>query len=88
MTISFLSVLGNVSSHCLRETRQSLIKILLKDMAKKTLDCQLKLMALVTVYVTICTRGNFPIYSSKATGIDLQNLAVAGVTVVHIVKVL
>ena len=40
------------------------------------------------VYVAICARGNFPNYCSKATGIDLHNLAVAGVIVVHIVKII
>ena len=57
-------------------------------MAMKTFDCQLKLMALVMVYVALFARGNFPNYCSKATGIDLHNLAVAGVIVVHIVKII
>ena len=44
------------------ERNETIFKILLKDIAMKTLDCQLKLMALVVVYVTICARGNSPIY--------------------------
>ena len=70
------------------ERNETVFKILLKDMAMKTLYCQLKLMALVMVYAAIRARGNFPIYCSKATGIDLRNIAVAGVIVVHIVKII
>ena len=65
------------------ERNEALFKISLKDMAMKTFDCQLKLMTLVMVYVAICARGNFPNYCSKATGIDLHNLAVAGVSGPH-----
>ena len=50
-------------------------------MAKKSLDPQLKLMALVMVYVEICARGNVPFYC-KATCINMQNFAVAGVRVI------
>ena len=45
-------------------------------MAMKGLDRQLKLTTLIMVYTEICARGNVPIYY-KATGIDMQILAVA-----------
>ena len=45
-------------------------------------------MALVMVYLDICAGGNGPIYCNKAGGIYMQNLVVAGVIVVHIVKVI
>ena len=59
----------------------------MKDTALRSLDHQLKLMTLVMIYIEICARGNVPIYC-KATGIDMQNLAVAGVIVVHTVIVI
>ena len=34
-------------------------------------------MSLVMIYVEICVRGNFPIYY-KATGSNMEKLAVAG----------
>ena len=52
-------------------------------MAMKSLDCQLKVMSFVMVHVEICARGNIPIYY-KATGIDMQNLAAAGVIVIMV----
>ena len=68
---------------------KTVFEILPKDMAMKGLDRQLKLMTLVMVYIEICARGNVPI-SYKATSIDMQILAVAGVIVivVHIVIVI
>ena len=39
------------------------------------------------VYVYSCVRENVPTYF-KLTGIDMQNLAVAGIIVVHIVIVI
>ena len=50
-------------------------------MVMKGLDRQLKLMTLVMVYIEICARGNVPIYY-KATDINMQILAVAGVIVI------
>ena len=44
-------------------------------------------MALMIVYIKICARRNSPIYY-KATSIDIENLAVAGVIVVHAVIVI
>ena len=41
------------------------------------MDFQLKLIALVTVYVEICAGGNVPVYCNKARGIGKQNHAVA-----------
>ena len=55
-------------------------------MAMKRFDRQLKLMELVMVYIEICARGNVPIYY-KETGIDMQNLAVAGVMVHTVIVV-
>ena len=68
---------------------KSVFEILLKDVAMKGLDRQLKLMTLVTIYNEICARGNVPIYN-KATGINMHILAVAGVIeiVVHTVTVI
>ena len=54
MTISFLSILGKLPFHYLIETSQSL----LTDTAMKSLNCQLKLMALVMIYVEIGARRN------------------------------
>ena len=48
-------------------------------MAMKSLVVQLKLMTLVMAYVEICSRGNVPVYCKKATRINMQNHAVAGV---------
>ena len=48
-------------------------------MTIKSLALQLHLTELVMVYVEICARENVPIYCTKATGIDMQNDAVAGV---------
>ena len=48
-------------------------------MAMKKLVLQLKLMALVMVYVEICARGNVPAYCNKTTGVDMQNHVFAGV---------
>ena len=36
-------------------------------------------MTLVMVYVEVCARENVPVYCNKATGVDIQNDAVAGV---------
>ena len=60
--------------------------MLLEGMAMKRFDRQLKLMELVMVYIEICARGNVPIYY-KETGIDMQNLAVAGVMVHTVIVV-
>lgn len=61
------------------------IEILLREMAMKSLDCQLMLMALAMVYAEMNARGNTPIHCTKLTGISMQSLAVAGVNLVHIV---
>ena len=61
MTISFLSVLGKLAPHFSMETK-TVIEILMKEMAMKSFDHQLKLMTLVIVYIKICARGNSPIY--------------------------
>ena len=45
----------------------------------KSLGLQLKLITLAMVHVEICARQKAPVYSNKATGIDMQNHAVAGV---------
>ena len=66
---------------------KTVLEILMKGMAMKSLYDQLKLMILVMVYIEIYARGNVPIYY-KATGIYMQNLVVAGVIVVHIVIVI
>ena len=44
---------------------------------------QLKLMALVMIYVGIGARGNVPVYCNEAIAISMQSHAVAGVRVVH-----
>ena len=59
----------------------------MKDMTMKSLHYQVKLMTLMIVYIKICARRNSPIYC-KATSIDIENLAVAGVIVVHAVIVI
>ena len=64
MTTSFLSVLGKLLPHCFIETK-TVFEILLKDIAMKGLDHELKLMALVMVYVEICATGNIPICYKK-----------------------
>ena len=64
LTISFLSVLGKFPPHCLIETR--VFEILMKGTAMKSLDLQLKVMALVMVYTEICVRRNVPIWSLVA----------------------
>ena len=48
-------------------------------MAIKSLVLQLELMTLVIVYVEICARENVPVYCNKATGVNMQNDAVAGI---------
>ena len=48
-------------------------------MAIKSLVLGLKLMTLMMVYVEICARENVPVYCNKATDVDMQNDAVAGV---------
>ena len=48
-------------------------------MAMKSLVLQLKLMALVMVYVEICARGDVSVNCNKATGINMQSHAVARV---------
>ena len=58
----------------LLDRNKTVFKILMK-----ILVLQLKLMALVMVYVEICARVNVPVYCNKAAGIDMQNYAVAGV---------
>ena len=63
------------------DRNETVFEILMNRMAKKSLDPQLKLMAFVMVYVEICARGNVPIYY-KATCINMQNFAVAGVRVI------
>ena len=83
MIISFLPVLGKLPPHPLLDRYKTVIEILLKDMAMKSLVLQLKLMTLVMVYVKICARGNASVYCNKAIGSDRQNHAVAGVIAVH-----
>ena len=61
----------------LLDRNKTVFEILLKDMAIKSLVFQLKLMTLVMVYAEICARENVPV--NKATGVDMQNDAVAGV---------
>ena len=51
----------------------------------KSLVLQLKLMALVMVYVEIYARGNIPVYCNRAKGINMQSHAVAGFVVVNTV---
>ena len=50
-------------------------------MATKSLVLQSKLMTLVMVYVEICAKENVTVYCIKATGVDMQNDAVAGVII-------
>ena len=57
----------------------TVFEILLKDMVIKSLDHQLKLMALMMVYVDIFARRNFLIYY-KETSTDMQNFAVTGIS--------
>ena len=47
------------------DRNKTVFEILLKDMAMKSLDSQLKLMALVMVYVKICEGANVTIYYNK-----------------------
>ena len=54
-------------------------EILLKDMDVKSLVLQLKLLTLMMVYIEICARENAPVHCNKATCVDMQNDAVAGV---------
>ena len=61
------------------DRNKTVFEILLKDMNIKSLVFQLKLMTFVMVYVEICARENAPVHCNKATGIDMQNDAVAGV---------
>ena len=77
----FLSVLGKLPLHYLIETR--VFEKLLKDMTMESLDRQLKLMAFMMVYVEICVRWDVSIYY-KATGINMQNVAVAEVIVIKV----
>ena len=56
-------------------------------MTMKSLDLQLNLVALAMVCVEVSRKGNIPIYY-KATGIDMQNIVVTGVIVVHTVIVI
>ena len=71
------------------DRNKTVFEILLKDMATKSLDHQLKLISLVMVYVEISARENVRIHY-KATGSDMQNLVVAEVivTVFHTVIVI
>ena len=67
---------------------RSVIAVLFKDMAMKSLDRQLKIETLMMVYVEICVRANIFIYGTKTTGIDKQNLAVTEVIMFHVVRVI
>ena len=77
-----------MAPHCSIETRKTVFEILLKDMVMKSLGRQLKLMALVMVYVEICARGNVPIYYKTTDIDDMQHLAVAGVIVIEVLPVI
>ena len=69
----------------LLDRNKTVFKILLEDMAIKSLVLQLKLMTLVMVYVEICARENVPVYCNKATGVGImQNDAVADVIIQYI----
>ena len=68
----------------LLDRNKTVFEILLKDMAIKSLVLQLKLMTLVIEYVEICARESVPVYCNKATGLDVQNDAVAGVIIQYI----
>ena len=63
----------------LLDRNKIVFEILLKYMAIKNLVLQLKLMALLIVYVEICARKNIPVYCNKATGVDMQNDTFIGV---------
>ena len=67
---------------------KSVFGILARDMAMKSLDRQLNLMALMMVHVEIWVKGNVAIYSTKSTSINMENLAVVGVLMVHTVIVI
>ena len=54
MTIFFVCFRKIITTLFDRNTR--VFEIVLTDMAMKSLDCQLNLMALVMVYVEICAR--------------------------------
>ena len=54
----------------------------------ETLHRELKLMVCAMAYIEICALGNVPIHFNKLTGINMQNLAIAGNLVVHIVTVI
>ena len=43
---------------------KSVFEILLRDIAMKSLNCQLKLMALVMLYVEIGSTGNVPMLTT------------------------
>ena len=47
----------------LLDRNKTVFEVLLKGMAMKSLIFQLKLMALVMVYVEICARGNVPVFA-------------------------
>ena len=68
----------------LLDRNKTVFEILLKDMAIKSLVLQLKLMTWVMEYVEICARESVPVYCNKATGLDMQNDAVAGVIIQYI----
>ena len=72
MIISFLSVKPLLARN------KTVFEILLKNKAINILVLQLKLMALVMVSVEICARENLLVYCNKASGIEMQNDAVAG----------
>ena len=63
----------------LLDRNKTFFETLLKDMTIKSLVLQLKLMTLMMVYVEICASENVLVYCDKATGIDIQNDAIAGV---------
>ena len=68
----------------LLDRNKTVFEILLKDKAIKCLVLQLKLMTLVMEYVEICARESVSVYCNKATGLDMQNDAVAGVIIQYI----
>ena len=45
------------------DRNKSVFEIMLRDMDMISLNCQLKLMALVMVYVEIVARGNVPLFT-------------------------
>ena len=61
------------------DRNKTVFEIPLKDMAIKSLVLQLKLITLMMVYLETCARENAPVYCNKATGVDMQNDALAGV---------